>query len=92
MRRCLAKDPEARWQSTVDLVDELEWIAATTGERAAVAPTFTPRRLGVAALVLISAVAIGAVAGRQLGGAPLLSEPSSVRFIVPPPDTLPSAA
>ena len=27
VRRCLAKDPDARWQSTVDLVDELRWIA-----------------------------------------------------------------
>ena len=26
-RRCLAKDPDARWQSDVDLVDELRWIA-----------------------------------------------------------------
>ena len=26
-RRCLAKDPDARWQSTADLVDELRWIA-----------------------------------------------------------------
>ena len=27
VRRCLAKDPDARWQSTADLVDELRWIA-----------------------------------------------------------------
>ena len=27
VRRCLAKDPDARWQSAADLVDELRWIA-----------------------------------------------------------------
>jgi len=27
VRKCLAKDPEARWQSAADLRDELEWIA-----------------------------------------------------------------
>jgi serine/threonine protein kinase len=27
VRRCVAKDPDARWQSAADLVDELRWIA-----------------------------------------------------------------
>jgi hypothetical protein len=27
LQRCLAKDPEARWQSVRDLKAELEWIA-----------------------------------------------------------------
>jgi Tol biopolymer transport system component len=27
VRKCLAKDPEARWQSAYDLRDELQWIA-----------------------------------------------------------------
>jgi eukaryotic-like serine/threonine-protein kinase len=26
MRKCLAKDPEARWQTARDLHDELQWI------------------------------------------------------------------
>jgi Tol biopolymer transport system component len=29
VRKCLAKDPDARWQSASDVADELRWIAAT---------------------------------------------------------------
>ena len=89
VRRCLAKDPDARWQSTADLVDELKWIAGPIRRtRCGGSDITTPRRLAVAALALISAVAIGAVVGRQLRVAPLLPDPSSVRFIVPPPEDL----
>ena len=31
VRRCLAKDPEDRWQSTSDLASELRWIAEAGG-------------------------------------------------------------
>jgi serine/threonine-protein kinase len=33
--KCLAKDPEARWQSAGDLASELEWIAETIAKRSA---------------------------------------------------------
>jgi eukaryotic-like serine/threonine-protein kinase len=36
--RCLAKDPDGRWQSARDLMRQLEWIAAGSG---AAAPTVT---------------------------------------------------
>ncbi len=31
VRKCLAKDPERRWQSAADLGDELSWIAQSSG-------------------------------------------------------------
>jgi serine/threonine protein kinase len=34
VRKCLAKDPEARWQSVHDLREELQWIAADMAEAA----------------------------------------------------------
>ena len=34
LKKCLAKDPDARWQTARDLKDELEWIASTSGETA----------------------------------------------------------
>ena len=36
VRRCLAKDPENRWQNTRDLASELTWIAETGGTPAIV--------------------------------------------------------
>jgi eukaryotic-like serine/threonine-protein kinase len=38
VRKCLAKDPDARWQSAVDLRDELAWIAGRPEALAAPIP------------------------------------------------------
>jgi serine/threonine protein kinase len=32
LQRCLAKDPDDRWQGARDLKAELEWIAGASGE------------------------------------------------------------
>jgi serine/threonine-protein kinase len=65
VRRCLAKDPEERWQSVRDLLIALRWVAdgvSLPGIPAAGAPT-KPRfsRLGLSAIVL-GALAIGLAA------------------------------
>ncbi len=41
VKKCLAKDPDARWQSAHDLHDELAWIASDTTSHAAVAAATT---------------------------------------------------
>jgi Tol biopolymer transport system component len=60
VRRCLAKEPDARWQSARDLLEELRWIAAE-GQRHAPADTTRVRRRAratglVAATALIVAI------------------------------------
>jgi serine/threonine protein kinase/Tol biopolymer transport system component len=39
IRRCLAKEPEKRWQSAVDLASELQWIAEGGSQAVGVART-----------------------------------------------------
>jgi Tol biopolymer transport system component len=45
VRRCLAKDPDARWQSAADVADELRWIAEA-GSQAGVPTSATIARRG----------------------------------------------
>jgi Tol biopolymer transport system component/predicted Ser/Thr protein kinase len=43
VRKCLAKDPGARWQSASDLRDELAWIAQTQTAAAPAPPAAAPK-------------------------------------------------
>src|SRR6185436_8609042 len=70
VQRCLAKDPDERWQSARDLSTVLQWIAGTlTQPLSGVSPAVPPRPsrrvgrwaaavLGVAA-TLVAGVAVG---------------------------------
>jgi eukaryotic-like serine/threonine-protein kinase len=68
IKKCLAKDPDARWQSAGDLASELKWIA----EGGAASATETPQAASesrktsllpwaVAALAVLAAVALAIV-------------------------------
>ena len=58
IEKCLAKDPDRRWQSAQDLADELSWVA----ERSPAVPsTATPSRAATRRL-WVAAAAIGAFA------------------------------
>jgi Tol biopolymer transport system component len=60
VHKCLAKKPEARWQSASDVADELRWIASGSGSQpAARAETVRMRRWPVWALA-VSLVAVAA--------------------------------
>jgi serine/threonine-protein kinase len=61
IRRCLAKDPEKRWQSATDLAGELEWIAEAGSQAGVPTPVIShrklPDRLGWATATLLALVA-----------------------------------
>jgi Tol biopolymer transport system component len=63
VKRCLAKDPNARWQNAYDLADELRWIAGAQQSLAAVPMRETLGARRVLALLLatglLCVVAIG---------------------------------
>ncbi len=44
IRKCLSKDPEARWQSAADVADELRWIAEGGSQTGIPAPLRSARR------------------------------------------------
>ncbi len=85
VRKCLAKDPDERWQNAADLASELRWIA----EGAASATTPMARRKSwrgaipwiFAACGILVAVVFAAVHSSQARPAYL-----SVRSFIPPPE------
>jgi eukaryotic-like serine/threonine-protein kinase len=69
VRKCLAKDPDDRWQSARDVMSQLEWIAGGSGSQATV-PSISGRFLTsrrretlawtlVGMLTVLSAMAVG---------------------------------
>src|SRR3990172_4671382 len=93
VRRCLAKDPDDRWQSAIDLASELKWIGQEKGsESASVAAArreILSRATGIreravwagVALVLLAATAL--LAARALRGT--AEQPRLVRAAWLPP-------
>jgi Tol biopolymer transport system component len=87
VRRCLAKNPEDRWQSAGDVASELRWIADESS-RAGVPRVVTARRRsrerflwGVCAVLAIACVAIAVAAWRARSN----TSSSVVRSLIAPP-------
>ena len=89
VRKCLAKDPEDRWQSAADLGSELRWIADSGSQAGAAASDMAARGRGVraawivAGLLALAAVAVLAALSRRTAPPRELLRVS----LLPPPST-----
>jgi hypothetical protein len=84
VRRCLAKDPDDRWQTARDLTAELRWIAEGSSDTAAAAPVIArrPRRAVLWASVAGAGLtaAVFAAALPSLWPRPAVAEYQSATF------------
>jgi Tol biopolymer transport system component len=98
VKRCLAKDPDRRWQSSGDLCEELKWIAEQgQGPQGAAASSASTRGSGERFAWIVAGVAflIAAAAITSLFLSRRTVQPArAVRFTVAPPEkqTLPELA
>jgi len=87
---CLAKDPDARWQSASDLKRELKWIGDSSSQVALAPPARSPSRLasatvnsvawGIAALLALFGLGLSFVHFRETH-----PEEPNLRFRIPVP-------
>jgi Tol biopolymer transport system component len=89
VRRCLAKEPDERWQAASDLYQQLKWIAEGGSQAGVPAPAVAQRRsrqwmvwASVAAAVIVAALVASFAYFR---GAPAAGV-APVRFSVGPPE------
>src|SRR5262249_34438017 len=83
VKRCLAKDPEDRWQTAQDLVSEVKWIAEDSGATimAAAQPSSRPWAWMVAGVFAFTTALLAIIHFRE---AP--PKASAIRFTVSPPE------
>jgi eukaryotic-like serine/threonine-protein kinase len=93
VKKCLAKEPEKRWQAASDVCDELRWIADEAASHTTTAPVpVASRRKNWLKTALWAGAAVAAciiigLAVWYLKPAPARPDTRAVRFFVSPPET-----
>jgi serine/threonine-protein kinase len=64
VQKCLAKEPDGRWQSAADLRDELQWIAQDAAQASSRAATPTPAACAASVLAALACSAVASSAAR----------------------------
>ena len=89
IRKCLAKEPDKRWQDASDLCDELKWIAEGAAQHEGAA-SVSPRKgrqwvsWAVAAIALAAMVALSIPAVMYLREAPRNAPEIRTEIVTPP--------
>jgi eukaryotic-like serine/threonine-protein kinase len=90
VKRCLAKDPDDRWQSARDICEQLRWISESGTQAedisSRVAEQESKKHLVWAAAAIALAVTVIAAAAFYLRRTPSPTEKQAVRFTVGPPE------
>ena len=87
VKKCLAKDPDGRWQSTGDLLDELKWVTEGSASVSTSTVEVGSKNRGRIAWIAATAVLVVLVVvlGRWYLGQ-VLEEPRAVRFSIAAPE------
>jgi eukaryotic-like serine/threonine-protein kinase len=89
VKKCLAKEPENRWQTPKDLCDELKWIAEGGSQAGMPAPVVARRKVIERVVWAVAGVLLMAIFGLGVTVAYLYRSPggaAAVRFFVFPPE------
>jgi Tol biopolymer transport system component len=85
LRRCLEKDPEARWQNIRDVTSELRWIAEHPAPHSAAPVRAIDWRVATAVAALVLATIVAGVLAMRARGTP--QPQPTIRFEVATPPT-----
>jgi Tol biopolymer transport system component len=87
VRTCLAKEPDARWQTAHDVLLQLKWIAEAGSQAGIPTPLISRRKSReLLAWALVAAVSLGALVMAFVHFREEPAERQSVRFQVPLPE------
>lgn len=84
VKKCLAKDPEERWQSVYDIVSELKWVTESNSQKSAVGPRSASRErlwMLISGILFMSLIALAYFLARS----PKEKDSELIRFSISPP-------